>query len=163
MTEGFNREDEHVTFKEAATRLQIGLISVEALIRAGRITANNDRMIAASDIERLLELQRDPPTMAEYKPMKGSRQRHRMGLYFVGIAPYIKIGVATDVAWRWGVMPVERLGFIPIPDKTSMFAKERELHALFDAYRWRGEWFHENILLAQYIGQHAEPWPEARP
>lgn len=86
------------------------------------------------------------------------------GVYFVGCAEFIKIGVACDLKRRWSSSGTNfpfHLDFIGyIPAESGREAIESALHKQFAGLRYRGEWFRAGASLLAYISEHARPWPK---
>jgi hypothetical protein len=104
----------------------------------------------------------DTPQLTAAQPMAGPTT----GVYFLSSSGFIKIGLARCVVQRLRGLrlasgaPIKPLGFIPVP-RSYWHARQREaeLHARFAVQRHHGEWFTESLELAQFIAEHAEPWP----
>lgn len=104
------------------------------------------------------------PSMVMSVISDGLPKHSRSGVYFIQSGPFIKVGISAHVVHRLesfataNPYELKGLGWIPAEDEACVL--ESELHRRFAGHRHRGEWFHWCQEIADYIAEHAEPWPK---
>lgn len=101
-----------------------------------------------------------------WQPPKASAQ-YCPGVYFVKWRNFIKIGASRDVLMRLRGLETsipegefEPLGWIFIHQgfACSIYEHEATIHKALEAYRARGEWFHDSQVIRNFIARYARPW-----